>query len=533
MSSLADLGNLKFSSTQTSERFHYQFTDTNGNVFDISINAQNTIPDGIHSGSPNVFNPIIDSNNFQEISGSVNGNAIISGTGFASPDDLISDLYASSRNGAHDSVTGLDTHGISFTTSDGTSWNIAYTGSGTDSTVVSSAQVIYHGDGSPPTIGPTTQSFVDPSSFNLSLTPICYLPGTLITTTDGDVPVEELKIGDLLPTHSGKVLPVKWIGRQNIDGRFLPKEQHPVCFKTGSLGNGLPRRDLSVSFGHSMYVNNTLVIASLLVNGITVTQEKMERFELYQIDLGEHHAILAEGAYSETYAEYKRECFDNVAQFYELYPDHQAVEQVRYAPHIWSQEDPQLPAIIDSLLSFVPSTHITSDPDLHLLVDGQRVNPIELNANGRTSFTFLLPQTAKHVRLVSRKNRPLHIGQSNDLRELGFCVQELSAAYEGGHASVTFSAQHPKLEDNYYPASGANSANNKPERWTNGDAYVPVELMHLALKTQDPQTITTPIRLTIKGYGLGRYLLPKESTAIASEQQPANQASYALVVVSA
>ncbi|MDI3306671.1 MAG: Hint domain-containing protein, partial [Acetobacteraceae bacterium] len=43
---------------------------------------------------------------------------------------------------------------------------------------------------------------------------ICFYPGTLIRTLDGEVAVETLKIGDLVLTAEGKAMPVRWIGRQ-------------------------------------------------------------------------------------------------------------------------------------------------------------------------------------------------------------------------------------------------------------------------------------------------------------------------------
>ena len=101
----------------------------------------------------------------------------------------------------------------------------------------------------------------------------CFLRGTSIMTTAGEMPVEDLKPGDMLVTRFGPLRPVKWIGRQSFNGRFLGKEKAPVCFRANSLAANVPCRDLYVSPEHSMVIDDRLVMAGLLVNGGTVTQE--------------------------------------------------------------------------------------------------------------------------------------------------------------------------------------------------------------------------------------------------------------------
>ena len=44
----------------------------------------------------------------------------------------------------------------------------------------------------------------------------CLLKGTLVQTVDGERKVEDLAIGDLLPTMFGGLRPVQWIGRYPI-----------------------------------------------------------------------------------------------------------------------------------------------------------------------------------------------------------------------------------------------------------------------------------------------------------------------------
>jgi plastocyanin len=165
-----------------------------------------------------------------------------------------------------------------------------------------------------------------PASTVLTSDAICYLLGTRILTTTGEVPIEDLKAGDLVVTRFGGIQPIKWIGRQSFDSRFTKadRDRIPVCVHAGALGDRLPARDLCISPGHSMLVDGQLVIARSLVNGVTITQdESPAEIYYFQIELEAHDCIIAEGAWSETFADGPglREQFHNAAEFAALYPD--------------------------------------------------------------------------------------------------------------------------------------------------------------------------------------------------------------------
>ena len=126
----------------------------------------------------------------------------------------------------------------------------------------------------------------------------CYCPGTLILTSRGEMPVQDLLIGDTVVTASGQHRPIKWIGNRSYAGRFLasnPRVQ-PIRLHAGSLGDGLPRRDLLVSPEHAMFLDGLLVPARCLVNDCTIVQESgLERVDYYHIELDTHDVLLAEG----------------------------------------------------------------------------------------------------------------------------------------------------------------------------------------------------------------------------------------------
>ncbi|MEZ2218762.1 Hint domain-containing protein [Rhizobium sp. RCC_161_2] len=131
----------------------------------------------------------------------------------------------------------------------------------------------------------------------------CFLRGTLIRTPEGDVPVEDLRVGDLVVTHKG-VADIKWVGRRRLDPKAIdkPRDTLPVRMMAGSIAENVPERDLLISPDHCMFLEESLIPAKFLVNGTTITQETvLEPFEYYHIELDQHSIILAEGAQTETY----------------------------------------------------------------------------------------------------------------------------------------------------------------------------------------------------------------------------------------
>jgi hypothetical protein len=154
----------------------------------------------------------------------------------------------------------------------------------------------------------------------------CFLSGTLILTDNGYRLVEELKIGDLVQTADGNLIPIKWIGRQTRDPNLVKNSlrSYPILVKVGALGNNMPIRDLWVSPDHSLLVDGLLINAGALVNDVSILKtEPTEIFTYYHIEL-EHHALLiAEGAWAESYLPQKEDrlSYDNGSEYEELYPN--------------------------------------------------------------------------------------------------------------------------------------------------------------------------------------------------------------------
>ena len=217
--------------------------------------------------------------------------------------------------------------------------------------------------------------------------PTCYVRDTKILTVTGEVKVQDLRAGDMLVTRFGLRRPLKWLGRRSYNGRFLGQAQAPVCFHAGSIAENVPHRDLYVSPAHAMVVMDRLVSARLLVNNSTVTQTATSaQVDYFHLDLGLHDCVMAEGAWSESYAEHNnRAQFDNLGEFHAEFPDHIPATQARCLPQL-QFDDPALTQIRAALLARVTQDHFCNDPEVHLLVDGQRV---AADARDTNAWTFL------------------------------------------------------------------------------------------------------------------------------------------------
>ena len=175
----------------------------------------------------------------------------------------------------------------------------------------------------------------------------CYCPGTLIRTIRGDIAVEDLAVGDLLVTTSGEPQPVCWIGTRSYSGRFFSANPGvwPIRFRAGSLGQdtasaAIPSRDLLVSPKHAMLIDGVLVPAELLVNGRTIVRDgSAGTVSYFHVELPGHHAIWAENAASESFAnDGSRGMFHNADTFAVMYPGAADEAPVFCAPRITEGE---------------------------------------------------------------------------------------------------------------------------------------------------------------------------------------------------
>ncbi|ETD01673.1 Hint domain-containing protein [Rhodobacter capsulatus] len=144
--------------------------------------------------------------------------------------------------------------------------------------------------------------------------PPCFTPGTLIATPKGERLVEELREGDKILTRDNGIQEIRWIGRTDLTRAQLMATPHlkPVLIRAGSLGNGLPERDMLVSPNHRMLVANertalyfeeheVLVAAKHLIDNRGVKPVETLGTSYIHFMFDRHEVVLGNGAWTESF----------------------------------------------------------------------------------------------------------------------------------------------------------------------------------------------------------------------------------------
>lgn len=167
----------------------------------------------------------------------------------------------------------------------------------------------------------------------------CLLKGTRIETAKGPVAVENIKLGDLVKTLDGSLMPVKWVGWQNLrkGGTGWNESIMPIRVARHAIDGKTPRRDLYVSPNHALFIDGVLIRAKDLVNGRSITRiSARDTIDYYNIVLQSHAIVKAEDAAVETYLmrgeSYKS--FTNFAEYQALYGGDPSVVMQPCAPII-------------------------------------------------------------------------------------------------------------------------------------------------------------------------------------------------------
>lgn len=124
----------------------------------------------------------------------------------------------------------------------------------------------------------------------------CFGPGTMITTDQGEIPVEWLDTSDQVLTRDHGFQPVRWIGRTRLSPGYFRDHisDSPVRVPAGALGNGLPTNDLHVTGNHRLLLRSPEAAAR---HGATEVLAPADAWA----DLGRAEAYLPENTYTLTH----------------------------------------------------------------------------------------------------------------------------------------------------------------------------------------------------------------------------------------
>lgn len=160
--------------------------------------------------------------------------------------------------------------------------------------------------------GTTTDTLVDSIPI-ANMEPVCFTVGTLIQTPTGSVPVETLRIGDLVITADHGPVPLRSVCMRTYSAAALTSHNNalPIRISKGALGNGLPNRDLLVSPQHRVLLHSRIIkrmygVPEILAPAVQLTRMKgIERVTSSSVTyvhlvFSAHQVIFAEGAPAES-----------------------------------------------------------------------------------------------------------------------------------------------------------------------------------------------------------------------------------------
>ncbi len=187
------------------------------------------------------------------------------------------------------------------------------------------------------------------STTNNNVSVVCFVQGTLILRADGrSVPVEALRIGDLVETLDHGAQPIVWTGVRSVSASQIMTrpELRPVEIAQGALGNDTPDRPLLVSQQHRIFVRSiiaermfgtpeVLVPAKQLLglDGVSIS-ERMTSIDYHHFMCQRHEVVFSNNALCESLypGEQALKTLTSLAATSANHPELKAASALSYAP---------------------------------------------------------------------------------------------------------------------------------------------------------------------------------------------------------
>lgn len=140
----------------------------------------------------------------------------------------------------------------------------------------------------------------------------CFTPGTRISTLSGERPVEQLSIGDKIVTRDNGVQEIAWIGTRLLGRADMQRAAslRPILVRAGSLGHGLPARDVMLSPCHRILImpdhpaaraGESLIAAQDLIDHREIMPLDTLRVTYIHIMFEHHQVVMADGMWTESF----------------------------------------------------------------------------------------------------------------------------------------------------------------------------------------------------------------------------------------
>jgi hypothetical protein len=142
----------------------------------------------------------------------------------------------------------------------------------------------------------------------------CFGPGSIITTQNGEIPVEWLATDDKVLTRDHGFQPILWISRSKVEPTHFEAcpLQAPVSIPAGVLGSGSPTHDLCVAGDHRILIHSPLAellffsaevlapAAAWVEAGLARPLQPEKSVAMTSVLCGAHQIVVAQGAWVET-----------------------------------------------------------------------------------------------------------------------------------------------------------------------------------------------------------------------------------------
>lgn len=315
---------------------------------------------------------------------------------------------------------------------------------------------------------------------------VCFLPGSMILTTEGDVAVENLQIGDDVVAFDWKtgektVRPVIWIGKSHatVQPHLADDEAaYPVRVLKNAVAEGVPYKDMLITPEHCLFFEGKFVPVRMLVNGSSIFYDKsIMSYDYYHLETAEHSVIVADGMLTESYLdtgnrrsfrqEGKVASIGGRAKTWEADAGAELCVDRAFVEPLFRKLEARKSSITEGLQN-ADVVALTNDANLHLVTEtGAVIRPVRRDGQ---RYNFMLPANVASVRIVSRASRPADvIGPFvDDRRQMGVAVGSVTFVTAARQENIVAHLAEAKPEGWHADMSQADVA------WTTGNAVLPL-----------------------------------------------------------